>query len=49
MIELLIEPPYNINQLSDIIKIDYKAIQHHIHALEKNNLITKEGEKYSIK
>jgi predicted transcriptional regulator len=48
IIELLIEQPYNINQLSDIIKIDYKAIQHHIHVLEKNNLITKDGEKYGI-
>ena len=48
IIELLIDQPYNINQLSDIIKIDYKAIQHHIHVLEKNNLITKEGEKYGI-
>jgi len=48
IIELLFEQPYNINQLSDIIKIDYKAIQHHIHVLEKNNLITKEGEKYGI-
>ena len=48
IVELLIEQPYNINQLSEIIKIDYKAIQHHIHVLEKNNLITREGEKYGI-
>lgn len=48
IIELLIEQPYNINQLADIIKIDYKAIQHHIRILEKNNLIIKEGEKYGI-
>jgi predicted transcriptional regulator len=48
IIELLIDQPYNINQLSDLIKIDYKAVQHHIHVLEKNNLITKEGEKYGI-
>jgi DNA-binding MarR family transcriptional regulator len=42
ILELLIEQPYNINQLSDIIKIDYKDIPHHIHMLEKNNLVTKE-------
>ena len=48
IMELLIQQPYNINQLAEIIKIDYKAIQHHIHVLEKNNLITKEGEKYGI-
>ncbi|MGE4116331.1 MAG: hypothetical protein AB7F29_00385 [Candidatus Nitrosocosmicus sp.] len=46
-IEVLIEQPYNINQLSRIIKIDYIVIRYHIHVLEKN-LITKEGEKYGI-
>ena len=48
IIELLFEQPYNINQLSDIIKIDYKAIQHHIHVLEKNNLVSHMGEKYGV-
>jgi len=28
--------------------LDYKAIQHHIKVLEKNNLIAKIGEKYGI-
>jgi predicted transcriptional regulator len=42
ILELLIEQPYNINQLSDIIKIDYNDIPHNIHVLEKNNLVTKE-------
>ena len=27
---------------------DYKAIQHHIRVLEKNNMITKVGEKYNV-
>ena len=48
IMELLIQQPYNINQLAEIIKIDYKAIQHHIRVLEKNNLITKSGEKYGV-
>ena len=48
IIELLIQQPYNINQLADIIKADYKAIQHHIRVLEKNNLITNSGEKYGV-
>lgn len=26
--------------------MDYKAIQHHMQVLEKNNLVTKIGEKY---
>ena len=33
----------HINQLSDIIKIGYKTIQHHIQVLE-NNLLKKIGE-----
>ena len=28
--------------------LDYKAIQHHVRVLEKNNMITKVGEKYGI-
>ncbi len=46
--DLLTQQPYNINQLSDLIKMDYKAVQHHINVLQKNNLITKLGEKYGV-
>ena len=38
--------PMNTHQLSKEIKLDYKAIQHHMKVLEKNNLVTKVGEKY---
>lgn len=48
IIELLIKQPYNINQLSELIKNDYKAVQHHINVLEKNNLVTKAGKRYGI-
>ena len=40
------EKPLNINQLAKVLGLDYKAIQHHIRVLEKNNLITSAGEKY---
>ena len=40
--------PLNANQLSKELGLDYKAIQHHIRVLEKNNLITKVGEKYGV-
>jgi len=40
--------PLNINQLAKALSLDYKAIQHHIKILEKNNLITKIGEKYAV-
>ena len=42
------ENPLNINQLAKEMNLDYKAIQHHIKVLEKNNLIAKIGEKYGI-
>lgn len=44
----LIERPYNRNQLAKTMGLDYKAIQHHFDVLEKNNLITKQGEEYGI-
>lgn len=40
--------PLNINQLAKELQLDYKAIQHHIKVLEKNNIITKIGEKYNV-
>lgn len=48
IIDLLKERPYNINQLAEVLGLDYKAVQHHITVLEKNNLIGKMGEKYGI-
>ena len=48
IIDLLKERPYNINQLSESLRLDYKAIQHHILVLQKNNVITKMGEKYGV-
>ncbi len=40
------EKPLNTNQLAKEMELDYKAIQHHIGVLEKNNLITRVGDKY---
>jgi len=48
IIDLLKERPYNINQLSEALALDYKAIRHHITVLEKNNLVAKLGEKYGV-
>lgn len=48
IISSLKETPLNINQLAKSLSLDYKAIQHHIKILEKNNLITKIGEKYAV-
>ena len=46
IIRHLSEKPMNTNQLASEIGLDYKAIQHHIGVLEKNNLVTKIGAKY---
>lgn len=46
IIMLLTERPLNTHQLSKELGLDYKAIQHHMKVLEKNNLVTKVGEKY---
>ena len=48
IIDMLKEQPRNINQLAALLNLDYKAVQHHVNALEKNNLITRVGEKYGV-
>ncbi len=42
----LLEQPYNTHQLAKQLGIDYKAAQHHMKVLEKNNMVSKIGEKY---
>jgi predicted transcriptional regulator len=48
IISKLKENPFNTNQLANEMGLDYKAIQHHIKVLEKNNMITRIGEKYAV-
>jgi predicted transcriptional regulator len=48
IISTLKDQPMNTNQLANELGLDYKAIQHHINVLKKNNLISKEGEKYGV-
>ena len=38
--------PYNTHQLAQKLDLDYKAVQHHMKVLEKNNMVSKIGEKY---
>lgn len=42
----LIEQPYNTHQLAKVLGLDYKAVQHHMNVLKKNNMVSKIGEKY---
>jgi DNA-binding transcriptional ArsR family regulator len=48
IIKLLSEKPQNTNQLAEQMNLDYKAIQHHLATLEKNNLVTRVGERYGV-
>lgn len=40
--------PLNTNQLSELLKLDYKVVERHLEVLEKNNLVTKVGIRYSV-
>ena len=42
----LLDQAYNTHQLAQKLDLDYKAVQHHMKVLEKNNMVSKIGEKY---
>ncbi|MDP6154958.1 MAG: winged helix-turn-helix domain-containing protein [Candidatus Thermoplasmatota archaeon] len=47
IIMILKERPYNANQLTEKLKLDYKTVQHHLKVLIKNDIITSpRGKKY---
>lgn len=46
IIMLLLQRSYNTHQLSQELGLDYKAVQHHMKVLEKNNMVLKIGERY---
>jgi len=48
IISAIQEMPMNTNKLAEKLGLDYKAIQHHLRVLEKNNLVSKQGEKYGM-
>lgn len=48
IIDLIKERPQNMNQLAEAMGVDYKAAQHHIGVLEKNNMVTRTGAKYGV-
>jgi len=48
IISVLRNMPRNRNQLSTELDLDYKAIQHHLKVLEKNNLVRKIGNHYGV-
>jgi DNA-binding transcriptional ArsR family regulator len=44
----LLDQPCNTHQLAKKLDLDYKAVQHHLKVLEKNNMVSKIGEKYGV-
>jgi DNA-binding MarR family transcriptional regulator len=48
LISAIRKMPLNANQLAKELGLDYKAIQHHVNVLEKNNLISRVGNKYGV-
>ena len=46
IISHLRDMPSNTHRLAKEIGLDYKAVQHHLKNLEKNNLVTKVGNNY---
>ena len=45
IIKLLNERPYNMNQLSDELNLDYKTVKHHINTLKEYDIVTSSSEK----
>jgi len=48
LVQAIQKTPLNANQLAKELGLDYKAIIHHVRVLEKNNIITRIGEKYNV-
>jgi predicted transcriptional regulator len=46
MLEELFQTPHNANELSKVLKLDYKTVRHHIEVLEKNRLVESTGSGY---
>jgi len=46
MINALRDRPYNANQLSEVLELDYKTIRHHLKVLSKNSVVTSTGNGY---
>ena len=46
MINALNDRPYNANQLSTVLELDYKTIRHHLKVLSENNVVISTGNGY---
>ena len=46
IIMLLRDRPYNTNQISTMLKIDYKTAEHHLRVLRENRVVSPTGDGY---
>lgn len=46
IMQLLLKRPYNTNQLTKELNLDYKTVQHHLRVMLENNIITSSKKKY---
>jgi predicted transcriptional regulator len=46
IIKILYERPYNANQLSNLLNLNYRTITHHLNHLEKMEVIESSENKY---
>ncbi|NOZ58135.1 MAG: winged helix-turn-helix transcriptional regulator [Euryarchaeota archaeon] len=46
ILRLLKQRPYNANQLTRELGVDYKTVRHHLRVLQKNRIIVARGERY---
>jgi DNA-binding transcriptional ArsR family regulator len=40
--------PYNANQLTELLDLDYKTVRHHLEILVKNGVVVTQGEGYGM-
>lgn len=48
IIKVVIDSPLNTNQISKEVGLDFKAVQHHLKVLLKNNIVNTMGDKYNV-
>ena len=46
ILKYLSDKPYNANQLTEALNMDYKTVRHHLNVLMENGIITKKKDRY---